>query len=96
MRARQAGNASDCPVGTHVTLVNLSPLEHHLCIDTKRLIKVNTLAKEAFESADLAQRWFDAPHVELGGSTPRAVCESSMGTVQVEVILLRIIHGIVG
>lgn len=58
-----------------------------------RLLRIQTLAEETFESADRANRWLRRPLTELGGQTPLAVAQTETGARVIETILGKIAWG---
>ncbi|MEX2692559.1 type II RES/Xre toxin-antitoxin system antitoxin [Rhizobium mongolense] len=58
-----------------------------------RLMRIQTLAEETFESADKAGRWLRRPLTELSGQTPLVVAQTETGARVIETILGKIAWG---
>lgn len=58
-----------------------------------RLVRIQSLAEEAFEDADKANRWLRRQLAELGGETPLAVAQTEAGARVIETILGKIAWG---
>jgi putative toxin-antitoxin system antitoxin component (TIGR02293 family) len=58
-----------------------------------RLLRIQTLAEEAFGANDKASRWLRRPLMELGGETPLAVAQTEAGARVIEAILGKIAWG---
>ena len=58
-----------------------------------RLLRIQTLAEETFESADKAHRWLRRPLTELGGQSPLVVAQTDTGARVIETILGKIAWG---
>lgn len=61
-----------------------------------RLSRVAALAEEVLGTTDKARRWLHAPNRALGHETPLDLLDTDLGTRQVEDVLLRIAHGVLG
>jgi putative toxin-antitoxin system antitoxin component (TIGR02293 family) len=61
-----------------------------------RLVRVRGHAERVFDDAALAERWLSAPNPELGDETPIEMARTDVGAREVEAVLLRIEHGVVG
>ena len=61
-----------------------------------RLARIAALAEDVLGSRDKAGQWLQKGNRGLGGTTPLAHLDTDLGVVQVEQILGRIGHGIVG
>jgi putative toxin-antitoxin system antitoxin component (TIGR02293 family) len=71
----------------------LTPAESERILRVRRLLG---LAGPIFESGDLARRWFVRPLRALGGKSPLQLCSSEPGGREVESVLGRIDHGVIG
>lgn len=60
---------------------------------TQRLLELDKLAREAFESPEEGAEWTRRPHPMLDGETPRECANSSSGAERVKAILAAIKHG---
>lgn len=58
-----------------------------------RLLRVQTLAEDAFGDRDKANRWLRRPLTELGHDTPLAVAQTEAGARVVETIIGKIAWG---
>jgi len=58
-----------------------------------RLLRVQTLAEDAFGDTDKAHRWLRRPLTELGGEAPLVVAQTGAGARVVETILGKIAWG---
>ena len=47
-----------------------------------------------WDDPDLAQRWMNAPHPELGGRTPLATASEPDGAHEVEELLAKLFYGL--
>jgi putative toxin-antitoxin system antitoxin component (TIGR02293 family) len=61
-----------------------------------RLARIVTLTAETLGSKDSARDWLQSPHRALGGDVPLRRLDTDLGSRQVEEVLGRIAHGIVG
>jgi len=61
-----------------------------------RLARIAALAEEVLGLREKAGRWLQQSNRALGGATPLAHLDTELGALQVEQILGRIGHGIVG
>ena len=61
-----------------------------------RLGRVATLAEEVLGSRAKATAWLHAANRALGGTTPLSELDTDLGAEQVEAVLLRLAHGVVG
>jgi putative toxin-antitoxin system antitoxin component (TIGR02293 family) len=61
-----------------------------------RLGRVATLAEEVLGSRAKATAWLHAGNRALGGTTPLSELDTDLGAEQVEAVLLRLAHGVVG
>lgn len=61
-----------------------------------RLVRVRSHAEGVFDDPALAERWLSAPNPELGDETPIEMARTDVGAREVETVLLRIEHGVVG
>jgi putative toxin-antitoxin system antitoxin component (TIGR02293 family) len=61
-----------------------------------RLARIAALAEEVLGSRDAAGRWLAAQNRGLGGRTPLSDLDTDLGAEEVESVLLRLAHGIVG
>jgi putative toxin-antitoxin system antitoxin component (TIGR02293 family) len=61
-----------------------------------RLIRVRSHAERVFDDPALTQRWLSAANPELGDETPIEMARTDVGAREVEAVLLRIEHGVVG
>jgi putative toxin-antitoxin system antitoxin component (TIGR02293 family) len=61
-----------------------------------RLVRVRSHAERVFDDAALAQRWLSSPNPELGNETPIEMARTDVGAGEVEAVLLRMKHGVVG
>ncbi len=61
-----------------------------------RLARIAALAEEVLGSRETAGRWLAAPNRALGGRTPLSELDTDPGAEEVESVLLRLAHGIVG
>lgn len=60
---------------------------------TQRLLELDKLAQEAFESPEAAAEWMRRPHPMLDGEEPRECANSSSGADRVEANLVAIKYG---
>jgi putative toxin-antitoxin system antitoxin component (TIGR02293 family) len=58
-----------------------------------RLLRVQTLAEDTFNSNDKANLWLRRPLMELGGQTPLVVAQTETGARVIETILGKIAWG---
>lgn len=58
-----------------------------------RLMQIALLARDIFESDELAARWLSTPHDALGGANPFTLCDTELGARQVRRILRAIEWG---
>lgn len=58
-----------------------------------RLLRIQSLAEDAFGDKDKANRWIRRPLTELGGETPLAVAQTEAGARVIETILGKIAWG---
>jgi putative toxin-antitoxin system antitoxin component (TIGR02293 family) len=58
-----------------------------------RLLRIQTLAEDTFESSDKANRWLRRPLTELDGETPLVVAQTEAGARVIETILGKIAWG---
>lgn len=61
-----------------------------------RLLRVREHAERTFESRDLADQWLSSPNPELANELPIEMARTDVGAREVEAVLIRIQHGIVG
>lgn len=61
-----------------------------------RVARLAALAEEVLGNRDKASRWLQKPSRALGGATPLEHLDTELGAVQVEQVLGRIGHGIIG
>jgi putative toxin-antitoxin system antitoxin component (TIGR02293 family) len=61
-----------------------------------RMARMAALAEEVLGDAEKAGRWLQRPNRALGGETPLGHLATELGTRQVEDVLGRIAHGMVG
>lgn len=61
-----------------------------------RLIRVRGHADAVFDDPALSERWLSSPNPELGDETPIEMARTDVGAREVEAVLLRIEHGVVG
>ena len=61
-----------------------------------RLGRVATLAEETLGSREKATDWLHTGNRSLGGATPLSELDTDLGAEQVEAVLLRLAHGVVG
>jgi len=61
-----------------------------------RLVRVRTHAERVFDDPALAERWLSAPNPELGDETPIEMARTDVGAREVEAVLQRLEHGVVG
>lgn len=58
-----------------------------------RLLRIQTVAEDAFRSKDKANAWLRRPLAELRGETPLDVAQTEAGTRVIETILAKIAWG---
>lgn len=61
-----------------------------------RLLRVRGHAERVFDDPARAERWLSAPNPELGDETPIGMARTDVGAREVEAVLIRIEHGVVG
>ena len=61
-----------------------------------RVARIAALAEDVLGSRDKAGRWLQKPNRGLGGATPLEHLDTDLGAGQVEQVLGRIGHGIIG
>lgn len=61
-----------------------------------RLGRVATLAEEVLGTRAKATAWLHAGNRALGGAAPLSELDTDLGAEQVEAVLLRLAHGVVG
>jgi putative toxin-antitoxin system antitoxin component (TIGR02293 family) len=61
-----------------------------------RLARAAALAEEVLGDAEKAGRWLQRPNRALGGATPLGHLATELGARQVEDVLGRIAHGVIG
>jgi putative toxin-antitoxin system antitoxin component (TIGR02293 family) len=61
-----------------------------------RVARIAALAEEALGQRDKAGRWLQKPNRALGGATPLDHLDTELGAQQVEQILGRVGHGVIG
>ncbi len=61
-----------------------------------RVARIAALAEEALGQREKAGRWLQKPNRGLGGATPLERLDTELGAQQVEQVLGRIGHGIIG
>jgi putative toxin-antitoxin system antitoxin component (TIGR02293 family) len=61
-----------------------------------RLGRIAALAEEVLGSRDKAARWLRVENRALGSVTPLSQLDTDLGAEQVERVLLRLAHGVVG
>jgi putative toxin-antitoxin system antitoxin component (TIGR02293 family) len=67
--------------------------------ESEKVLRVNRLlrmARDVFESDEAAHAWFRHRLRVLGGKTPLELCSTEPGGKEVEAVLGRIEHGVVG
>lgn len=62
---------------------------------TQRLLELDRLAQEAFESPEEATDWMRCPHPMLDGETPQEYAKTTSGGERVKAILVAIKYGVV-
>lgn len=81
------------------TLIRRKQSARFLADESDRLVRVAriaALAEEVLGRRDRAGRWLQKPNRALGGATPLEHLDTELGAQQVEQVLGRIGHGIVG
>ena len=58
-----------------------------------RLLQIQTVAEDTFESPEKAAVWLRRPLAELGGETPLAIAETETGARVIETVLAKIAWG---
>ncbi len=58
-----------------------------------RLLRIQTVAEDTFDSTEKAAVWLRRPLAELGGETPLAIAETETGARVIETILAKIAWG---
>ena len=58
-----------------------------------RLLRIQTVAEDTFESPEKAAVWLRRPLAELGGETPLAIAETETGARVIETVLAKIAWG---
>lgn len=58
-----------------------------------RLLRIQTIAEQTFESSEKANRWLRRPLTELGGDMPLNIAETEAGSRVVETILAKVAWG---
>lgn len=58
-----------------------------------RLLQIQTVAEDTFDSTEKAAVWLRRPLAELGGETPLAIAETETGARVIETILAKIAWG---
>ena len=61
---------------------------------TERLARVMAHAEYVWDDPEMARRWMNQPHPELGGRTPFVTAATELGARSVEVILDSIFYGL--
>ena len=61
-----------------------------------RLVRVRDHALRVFEREDVAEEWLSLPNPALGGEVPIEMARTDIGGREVEAVLGRIEHGIIG
>lgn len=61
-----------------------------------RLARIAAIAEDTLGARDKAGRWLQKPNRSLGGAVPLSILDTDLGAEQVETLLGRIAHGIVG
>ena len=61
-----------------------------------RLARIAALAEEILGSREHAARWLGGPNRALGGRTPLSELDTDLGAEEIEAVLQRLSHGIVG
>jgi putative toxin-antitoxin system antitoxin component (TIGR02293 family) len=61
-----------------------------------RLARIAALAEEVLGSRDKAARWLVAENRALGGRAPLSELDTDLGAEEIETVLQRLAHGIVG
>lgn len=61
-----------------------------------RLLRVRDHAIRVFDRPDLAEEWLRSPNPELDGEIPMVMAATDLGAREVEAVLMRIEHGVVG
>ncbi|MFM0051499.1 type II RES/Xre toxin-antitoxin system antitoxin [Caballeronia grimmiae] len=59
-----------------------------------RVILIHAHAADVFESGELAAKWMQTPHAELGGESPVSMLDTQAGYDEVQRILQRIEFGV--
>jgi putative toxin-antitoxin system antitoxin component (TIGR02293 family) len=71
----------------------LSPVESDRLF---RLGRIGVLAEDVLGARPKASAWLQAPNRALGGATPLSQLDTDLGAEQVEAVLQRLAHGVVG
>lgn len=61
-----------------------------------RLARIAALAEETLGAREKAARWLTAANRALGGETPLSRLDTDLGAEEVESVLLRLAHGVIG
>jgi putative toxin-antitoxin system antitoxin component (TIGR02293 family) len=69
------------------------PLPTHAAESVMRILEIDQMAAETFESEAESSNWLRKPHPMLDGETPLECAKSSYGTQRVKDILLAIKYG---
>lgn len=74
-------------------LASRANLATHKADARSRIAKIESLAKETFETEEEAVAWLQRPHPVLDGQAPRQVASTSDGAKRVREILIAIKYG---
>lgn len=69
------------------------PEQENTLIASERLAEVEALALEVFEDLAVASSWLVSPNAALGGESPRSLCKTKLGAIQVLRVLRSIEFG---
>lgn len=69
------------------------PLPMHAAESVLRLLELNQLAEDTFESPEAASEWLRREHPMLGGETPLSCAKSAYGAERVKEILIALKYG---
>lgn len=81
------------------TLTRRKQAQHLQAVESDRLLRLARVAAHAIValgSAEKAAQWLHRPNRALGGDTPLNRLDTDLGTAQVDDVLTRLEHGIVG
>ncbi len=62
-------------------------------VDVQRFAQVEALAMEVFESRAATTAWLTSPNTALDGNSPRSLCTTELGAIQVRRLLRCIEYG---